>query len=450
MKHIRIGSGAGFAGDRLEPALELIEKGNLDYIGFECLAERTIALAQQEKAKDQDKGYNPLLEYRMEQVLPMAWKNKVKVITNMGAANPISAAKKCLAIAKAHGCYGMKIAAVTGDDVLEKLNAYQNTEIWETHRPLKELQGTIVSANAYLGAEGIIQALSDGADVIITGRVSDPSLFMAPILYEFGWKEEDWEKMGKATQVGHLLECAGQVCGGYYADPGKKDVPDLARIGFPIAEVTEDGKIFITKVEGSGGIVTVDTCTEQMLYEVQDPCSYLTPDVTADFSSVSFVQAGPDRVEALGASGGPRPDKLKVSIGYKDCYIGEGEISYGGANCYARALLAREILQERITNIRKLPVDELKIDLIGVNALYRYEEHDLPFSPHEIRVRAAARTKDPETAAQIGEEVESLYTNGPAGGGGAVKKVTEVLSVASMLIRREDAVPKITILEVSE
>ena len=227
-------------------------------------------------------------------------------------------------------------------------------------------------------------------------------------------------------------------------------MPDLTRIGFPIAEVTEDGKIFITKVEGSGGIVTVDTCTEQMLYEVQDPCSYLTSDVTADFSGVSFIQAGIDRVEALGASGGPRPDKFKVSIGYKDCYIGEGEISYGGTNCHARALLARDILQERITNIRKLPVDELKIDLIGVNALYRYTEKELPVSLNEIRVRAAARTKDPETAAQIGEEVESLYTNGPAGGGGAVKKVTEVLSVASMLIKREDAVPEIMILEVSE
>lgn len=191
MKTIRIGSGAGYGGDRLDPALELIKKGNLDYIGFECLAERTIALAQKEKLTDPSKGYNPLLEYRMEQVLPLAWAHKVKVITNMGAANPAAAAAKCVQIARAHGCAGMKIAAVMGDDVLDKLYKYQETELWETHRPLRELDGEIISANVYMGVEGILRALQQGADVVITGWVSDPSLFMAPMIYEFGWALND-------------------------------------------------------------------------------------------------------------------------------------------------------------------------------------------------------------------------------------------------------------------
>ena len=447
MKTIRIGSGAGYGGDRLEPALELMEKGSLDYIGFECLAERTIALAQKEKMADSAKGYNPLLEYRMEQVLPLAWKHKVKVITNMGAANPAAAAAKCIELARKHGCAGMKIAAVMGDDVLDCLDRYQHTELWETHRPLKELDGEIMSANVYMGVDGILQALQAGADVVITGRVSDPSLFMAPVLYEFGWALDDWDKLGKATQVGHLLECGGQVCGGYFAEPGKKDVPDLAHLGFPIAEVGEDGSIVITKVPGSGGMVTRETCIEQMMYEIQDPTKYFTPDVVADFSNVTFTELGPDRVRAEGATGHPKTATLKTSIGYKDCFIGEGEISYGGPNCYARAELAAKVLEQRLA-LRKLPLDEVKIDLIGVNSLNWNPDRYRSTDPDEIRVRVAARTRDKTVAARIGEEVEAMYTNGPAGGCGAVKRVTEIVSVASMLVSRNDVTATVCIKEV--
>ena len=447
MRTIRIGSGAGYGGDRLDPALELLEKGDLDYIGFECLAERTIALAQKEMLSDPSLGYNPLLEYRMEQVLPLAWEHKVKVITNMGAANPAAAAAKCVEIANKCGCKGMKIAAVLGDDVLNKLYKYQGTELWETHSPLCDLDGDIVSANVYMGVEGILKALREGADVVITGRVSDPSLFMAPIIYEFGWALDDWDKLGKATQVGHLLECGGQVCGGYFADPGKKDVPNLEHLGFPIAEVSEDGSIIITKVEGSGGAVTRDTCIEQMIYEIQDPTKYFTPDVVADFSRVTFTQVGPNRVRAEGATGHPKTDTLKTSIGYKDCYIGEGEISYGGPNCYARAVLATEILKERLT-MRNLPLDEVKFDLIGVNSLNWNAERKRDTSPDEIRVRVAARTHDKTAAARVGEEVEAMYTNGPAGGCGAVKRVTEIMSVASMLIHANEVSATVCMKEV--
>jgi hypothetical protein len=447
MKKIRIGSGAGYAGDRLEPALELIEKGNLDYISFECLAERTIAIAQQEKLKNPSKGYNGLLEYRMQKVLPIAWDKKVKVITNMGAANPQAGAEAVYRIAKELGIKGIKIAAVTGDDVGDRIDQYRDIVVWETGKSLKELDGEIISANAYLGSGGIVKALEMGADVVITGRVSDPAIFMAPLIYEFGWSLNDYDVLGKGTLVGHLLECGGQATGGYYAEPSKKDVEGLARLGFPIAEVSENGSFIVTKVEGSGGEVTRHTLTEQLLYEIHDPANYITPDVNADFSNVEFHEVEKDVVLVSGASGKKETGSFKVSVGYKDCYIGEGEISYGGPGAYERGMLAREIVKERL-EIRDIKVDEIKYDIIGVSSLYWNSERK-DMKPEEVRLRVSARTKDKATAAKIGGEVETLYTNGPAGGGGATKKVSEVISVASILIPKEDVNVDVRILEVN-
>ena len=448
MRCIRIGSGAGYAGDRLEPALELIEKGNLDYIGFECLAERTSALAQQERAEHPERGYNPLLTYRLEKVLPLAQQKKVKVITNMGAANPESAAEKAAEIACRHGLTGLKIAAVTGDDVLDKLQQYQDRDIWENGRPLSEFAGEILSANVYMGAQPIVEALRNGADVIITGRVSDPALFLAPLIYEFDWQDDDWVKLGKGTLVGHLLECGGQVAGGYFADPGRKEVPDLARLGFPLAEVSENGDFLLTKAEGSGGCITRHTCIEQMIYEIHDPTKYFTPDVTADFSQVQFTEVGKNCVRVEGAGGHPKTDTLKVSIGYKDCFIGEGEISYGGAGAYVRAKLAAEIVKKRFL-LTGVLLEELKIDYIGVDSTYWNHKQDY-IVPEEVRLRIAGRAKDLQVARAVGREVESLYTNGPAGGGGARQSVREITSIASMLIDRNDVHPKVTYLEVKK
>lgn len=446
MRTIRIGSGAGYAGDRLEPALELIEKGNIDYIGFECLAERTIAIAQQIKLKDPTKGYNNLLEYRMERVLPLAEKHNVKVITNMGAANPEAAAAVCADIAKKHGIKGIKIAAVLGDDIFHLLDKYQDVILWETKKPLKELDGEVVSANAYLGVEGIAEALKLGADIVITGRCSDPAIFMAPLIYEFNWKMDDWDLLGKGTLVGHLLECGGQATGGYYAEPGKKDVPFPELLGFPIAEVREDGEFIITKVEGSGGVVNRHTCTEQLLYEIHDPANYITPDVVADFSKVTFTEIGPDKVLASGATGREKTDSFKVSLGYKDCFIGDGEISYGGPGCYQRCKLAAEIVQKRL-ELRKIPIDEIKISIIGVDSIFSNSDRQYTI-PDEVRMRVAARTRDRLAASRIGQEVEALYTNGPAGGCGATQGVREIISVASMLINRNDVKPTVIIKEV--
>ena len=442
VKTIRIGSGAGYAGDRLEPSLELIEKGNLDYISYECLAERTIAIGQQAKLKDPSKGYNDLLEHRMEKALPLCWKHKVKLITNMGAANPEAAAQKCVEIARTHGLTGMKIACVTGDDLLPVIDKYMDTEVWETGEPLSKLPGKIISANAYMGVEGILKALDMGADVVITGRVSDPAIFMAPLIHEFGWALDDWDKLGKGTMVGHLLECGGQVTGGYYAEPGKKDVPGLGHLGFPIIEVCEDGSFVVTKVPEAGGMVTVNTCAEQICYEIHDPTRYLTPDVVADFKQVRFTQEGKDVVRAEGATGHPRTETFKCSVGYKDCYIGDGEISYGGPGCLARAKLALEILRERLELVGEGRFDELKFDVIGCNSLYWNPDYKYDENLSEVRVRAAGRAKDKAVADLVPNEVEALYTNGPAGGCGATKRTRDIVSVASILVSRYDVKPE--------
>ena len=435
MKKIRIGSGAGYAGDRIEPAVELMEKGNLDYIIFECLAERTIAIGQQDKMKDPTKGYNQLLEARMRKILKLAKDNHIKVITNMGAANPVAAAEKTAEIAKELGVSGLKIAYVTGDDITPQIEKYYDNDVLELDCKLGDIKESILSTNVYLGAEGIIEALENGADIVITGRVSDPALSIGPLVHEFGWNiKDDADKMGQATLVGHLLECAGQVTGGYYADPGYKDVPDLDRLGFPLIEIDETGKFVVTKVEGSGGLVCEDTCKEQMIYEIHNPERYLTPDTVADFSHVTFTQVGKDRVEAAHATSHGKPETLKVSVGYKDCFIGEGEISYGGMNCMNRAKLAADIVEKRLKLVG-VEMEEFRIDYIGYNSLYKSEISD-QYAPDvfpEIRLRVSGRAN----ATLIANEVEALYTNGPAGGAGATKKVSEIVSICSIFVPRD-------------
>lgn len=435
MKKIRIGSGAGYAGDRLEPALDLMEHGKLDYICFEGLAERTIALAQKAKKADPEKGYNDLLLYRMEKVLPLAHKNKIKVITNMGAANPKSAMLKITELASKLGLTNLKVAAVLGDDISNKIQDYTYKTVIETGKSLSEINKDLFSANAYLGCDGIVEALSNDADIIITGRVADPSLFLAPMLYEFGWKKTDWEKIGKGTMIGHLLECAGQVTGGYFADPGVKEVPDLWNLGFPLVEVNEAGEGYITKLDHAGGMVTIATCTEQLLYEIHDPENYITPDCTADFSKVTFKELQKDVIEFSGASGKPATITYKVSVGYLNGFIGEGQISYGGPNCIARALLAKEIVEKRLENL-PFPISELRYDLIGINSLF--DKGEIPKEIDEVRLRVAGKTNTKEQAQFIANEVETLYTNGPYGGGGATKKVDEIISIASILVPKED------------
>jgi hypothetical protein len=433
---IRIGAGAGFSGDRIEPAIELLEKGSLNYLVFECLAERTIALAQLRRMRDPGQGYDLRLGERMRAALPLAQAGKVRIITNMGAANPVAAAEATIAIARELGLNGLKVAAVTGDDVLDHVRA-QGIDLPGSTDDM----GQLVSANAYLGAEQIVQALDQGADVVITGRVGDPALFLAPMIHEFGWALDDWALLGKGTIVGHLLECAGQLTGGYFADPGLKDVHSLARLGFPLAEVSADGSAILSKVSGSGGRLDLATCKEQLLYEILDPAAYPQADVVADLSSVRFEQLGVDRVGVSGGGGEPRPERLKVSVGYHDGFIGEGHLSYAGRSATSRARLAGEIVRERLA-ITRVPLRELRIDLIGVDSLRTSPVSD-GTGPSEVRLRVVARTAAKASAEQVGAEVESLYTNGPFGGGGAWSNVREVIAITSTMLPRELIKPSI-------
>lgn len=441
MRSIRIGGGAGFANDRVEPAVELLEKGNLDYLLFECLGERTVAFAMLRKKHDPDKGYDEQLEFRFEKLLDVYKRTgvKTKIVSNMGAANPISAAKKILEMAKKQGVGHLKIAAVTGDDVMGSLGKYMDREVMETGQKLEALKGTIVNTNAYIGCASIVEALQNGADIVITGRASDPSLTVGPCVHEFGWAMDDWHKLGCATVAGHLLECGMQVTGGYFADPGFKNVPDLWNIGFPICVFHENGDFEITKLPGSGGLVSELTVKEQLLYEIQDPSSYITPDGIADFTKIQVEEIAPNRVLVKGSTGRPKTGLFKVSVGYQDCYIGEGEISYGGANCIERAKLAGETVLKRL-EVCGIKYSEIRVDLIGVNSLYKDKVgYSMTTGQNaEVRLRVAARTDDYANAYRVGYEVETLLCAGPAAGGGLRRNVREIISLASILIDEKD------------
>ena len=435
---IRIGCGAGFSGDRLEPALILVQQANLDYLVLECLAERTIALAQKRKRQNPDLGYDPLLERRIELLLPDLLPRNVRLITNMGAANPLAAAEKICEIARRLNL-SVTVAAITGDDVFQQLSGEEAA--LETGLPLRD-SGPLISANAYLGADAILPALATNANIIITGRVADPSLFLTPLVHEFGWSLADAAQMGQGTVIGHLLECAGQLTGGYFADPGRKDILDMAHLGHPFADILPDGTATFGKVAGTGGLLTVATAKEQLLYEVMDPSRYITPDVVADFTQVRIEEVGPDQVRVSGGRGQAAPHTLKVSVGYDAGFVGEGEISYAGSNALGRAQLAGAIIQERLQD----RFADLRIDYIGSTSVHR-TNFGQPADPYEIRLRVAGKAPTASLAALVGEEVEALYTNGPAGGGGARKYVHELVGIVSTLLERSMITPNLTLFQ---
>ncbi|RDB05775.1 acyclic terpene utilization AtuA family protein [Runella aurantiaca] len=447
---IRIGCGAGFSGDRLEPAMILAERGNLDYLVLECLAERTIALAQKRKLADPTKGYDPLLERRIEGLLPILVKNNVRLITNMGAANPMEGAKKIVEIANKQRI-PVKVAAVIGDELSDKLKEMSDdifkfnnenfaVELIKKHLSPSAHLSPLISANAYMGVEAILEALQSDANIIITGRVADPSLFLAPMIHEFGWATDNYNLLGQGTVVGHLLECAGQITGGYFADPITKPVADMDTLGHPFADVFADGSAIISKVEGTGGVVNLATVKEQLLYEVVNPFAYLTPDVSANFTTVKLEEIAENQVKVWGGTGQEKPPTLKVSVGYQAGFLGEGEISYAGHCALARAILAGETLEKRL----KADFPDLRTDYVGVSAIHRTDfEHQI--EPYEVRLRLAANADTAQKAALIGEEVEALYTNGPAGGGGARKYVTELVGIVSVLVDRKKVIPEVII-----
>ena len=448
MTSFRIGAGAGYAGDRIDPAQALAERGALDVLVFECLAERTIALAQLRRSREPGHGYDPMLQDRLRAVLPACVRQGTTIISNMGAAHPEAAGAAALAVARELGLPRLKVAVVTGDDVLAWVRANDPVLMdGDGGRHASDLGERLLSANAYLGADALLPALATGAHVIITGRVADPALFLAPLMHHFGWSADDWPQLGQGVLVGHLLECAAQVSGGYIADPGHVDVPDLHDVGFPLAEVQADGSAVITKLAGTGGRVDRLTCTAQLLYEIEDPARYLQPDVVADFSRVQLHQQGPDRVRVHGAGGTPRPAQLKATLGYRDGFIGEGQIGYAGPGAVARGQLALQVLQQRLQRLG-LGGLEQRAELIGMNAMHG-PALGQDRTPYEVRVRLAVRCTARAQAERVGQEVEALYLNGPAAGGGVTQSVREVIAVAAALVPREAVRPAVEVLEMA-
>jgi hypothetical protein len=447
----RIGNGAGFSGDRIDapgPVVDtLIARGGPAAMFFEVLGERTIALAQLEKRRDPARGYEPMLERLLEPILEKCARHDIAVIGNFGAANPAGAARAVAGLAEGLGFGGLRIGVVEGDDLSGSIDL-TGLEMHEVDAQLDQSGGAMVSANAYLSAQPIVEALRSGAQIVVTGRCGDPSLALAPLIHHYGWSADDWDRLALGSAVGHLLECGSQVTGGVYYDPGYKDIPDPANIGFPIAEVGADGSIVITKADDTGGVVNLPVVKEQLLYEVHDPANYITPDVTLDFSGVSLRQDGADRVEVLGVRGKPAPEHLKATVCFEGGWLGEGEISVAGPNCLARAKSIAEVLLERLRR-RKLKVHS-RVDLIGIASVHDDDSGTLwrAYSgrePPEIRVRLAVAGDAHDEVEQAAREALALLCCGPAGSGGARWRTAQRIRTQSYLVPRASVEPRVSV-----
>jgi hypothetical protein len=451
-----VGNAAGFANDRLDSAAPvvaaLIASGAPSALFFETLAERTLAFAQRAKLADPDKGYTPDLEGYLRPILKDCVTHSIPILGNFGAANPLGAARVIHRLAKEVGLKPIRVAVVEGDDVREGLRAMQ-VQAWEAEPLFDMKRDDIVAANVYLGAQPIADALALGADVVVTGRVTDSALALAPLIHHFGWSADDWDHIAAGVLTGHLLECGAQVTGGYFADPGYKDVEGMADIGYPIVEVTGDGDLVVTKPSGTGGRVDSRTVKEQILYEIHDPANYLTPDVTLDLTSVQVKDIGRDRVQVTGAKGRPAPETLKVTISYAGGWLGEGEISYAGPGAAARARLAAETAKRRIE--RQFPGIDIRTDVIGLVSVFDGDGGGLARQQadtewNDVRVRIAVNTADEAVAAAAAREVETLYCAGPAGGAGVRRHVTPRIKTASCLVPRESVQPRFRLVAADE
>ena len=436
---LRLGAGSAWWGDRVDPAGDLARDGALDYLCFETMAEATMSAARvRMRADPRYPGYDTYLDERMYAVLAACRRNGTRIISNQGWANPAAAGARIAAIARELGIPDLRIATVQGVVPDAVIDAFDGVVV-ESGARFRDLPFDRVSADAYLGASAIVEALRRGADVVVTSRVADPSLYVAPIAFEFGWSLDDWDRLGKATVVGHLMECAAQCTGGYFADPGYKSVPDLARVGFPIAIVEGTGDARITKLPAAGGLVTARTCKEQLLYEIHDPSAYVTPDVVADFSHVRFEEVDRDVVRVTGGTGHPRTPTLKICVGCHEGYIAEDWFFFAGPGALEKAKLAREVLEERF-RIVGLRADEVRIDFLGVNAVHGGLSPAPTSPPYEVGVRVAARARDLREANKVVREVDAMAVCGVAGTGKRVpprERSREVIGLHSILLPRD-------------
>lgn len=450
-ERVMIGSGAGFAGDRFDAAVPVVntlkQYSGARYLIYEVMGERTLAIAQKIKRHNSSAGYSPWLDSYLTQVLKSCVENNIRIVANFGNANPKAAARRTLELANLLDIGQVRVAVVLGDDLLEYTDASSILDATPIEGTSLDTGTTeLHAANAYLGARPVARALALGVDVVLVGRTTDAALVLGPLLHEFNWAADDYDKLACGTVAGHLLECGGQITGGYFADPGFKDVPDLHLLGFPVIEVDRSGSIVVGKADDTGGTVSKATVTEQLLYEVHDPAAYLTPDVTVDITGVVLEDIGKNRVRLTGAKGKPPPPTLKVTVSADGGWLGEAEISYAGINALARAELAAITVKKRL-RLQSI-VEPCRIELLGTGAVHDNDqsecfEHARAFDNMasenfsmngEFRLRVAIRTRSKEIAQQVADEVLALYCCGPAGGGGVRQSVSEQVTTASVLI----------------
>jgi hypothetical protein len=440
-RSVRLGAGSGLLGDRLDPALELIAHGDLDYLSFDVLGEITIADLLRRRALDETRGFADVLR-QVRQVLPAAIARGVRLVTNAGGVNPSAALERSVAAASALGLSGRRIAATVGPDCagaaavahLARLRADGvSLAHLDTGEPFEEIASRAIGVSYYLGSRPVAEALATGAACVITGRHTDHALWLAPLQYELGWADDAWDLLAAGTVVAHLLECSTQLTGGNFTD--WEDVPGLERLGNPLAEVWPDGTAVVTKTPQSGGCVTLATCKEQLIYEIGDPTRYTTPDVVADFTSVRLVDDGPDRVRVSGARGSPPPDTLKALVAYRDGWLAEGYVSFAWPRAAAKARRTAEIIQARL---RDAPgIAALRCDLLGVNALLGPlappVDGDLP----EVTLRVVARGESEAAVSRLLQEFYPLYVAGPPGATGIVlQPAREAIAVWPTLVPR--------------
>lgn len=450
---VRIGCGAGFAGDRKDAAGPVVDMlaacDGPRFLVYETLAERTLALSRLARRNDPKGGYSPALEGLLADVLVRCLDAGIRIIGNFGAANPAAAARRIAEMAGTEG-RSPRIAVVDGADISDRLTPEEFAAREGGGRLLAD-RPVPVSADVYIGARPIAEALDRGADIVVTGRIADPALVLGPLIHVFGWAEDDWDRLAAGTLAGHLLECGSQVSGGYFADPGFKAVPDLDEVGYPVAEIAADGSFVISKPAGTGGRIDRLTVIEQMLYEIHDPAAYLTPDVVLDLTGVSVTEVGPHRVRVEGARGHPRPDTLKATVCVEAGFLAEAEISYAGPGAADRARLAAEVVRARIA--RRMPGLNIRIDAIGVTSVFNDTPGEtlaaaFPGSlAEDVRLRFAAESTDRRPLERMMDEVEALYCAGPAGGAGVRRRLTPRLFSASCFVERALVSPTVTVLE---
>jgi hypothetical protein len=449
---VRLGAGSGFWGDGMDPAVELIERGELDYLGFDFLAELTMALLQRQKLKNPEAGFIPDAVTYMAALMRPAREHGTKLISNGGGANPRAAAKAIAAEAKRQGLEGTKIGLVEGDDLLSRLDELKQAGVPLLHMEtgdggFERIRRRVVAANVYTDASGIVESLAAGASIVVTGRVADNAVYVGPIMHEFGWQYDaaHANRIGAAITCGHIVECAAACTGGMSSRFA--EMPDMGNVGFPIIEFAADGSAVITKLPGTGGRVDQWTIKEHLLYEIADPRRYIMPDGVADFTSLKLAEEGKDRVRVTGMSGRTRPDQLKLVVGYQDGWIGEGMMFFPWPNAIGRAEKARQTLTERFERMG-LVADEIRFDLVGVNMLHGPAAPPPDYEPNEIGLRVAVHTTSQEEAEKVRRACSNMWIWGPGGTSfGAPMKPRPVIALWPTLVPREFVQQTVEILE---